>query len=333
MTGRHIHFEFLCALAPTGLLSPQEQAELRNHVRHCPECANRVTELVDLGGRILLAEAHEDCPSRAPSGALDRFQARALREGIPLHPDPPRSPLTHTLGLATATLIAALTIAATLPGGSILRRSLSIETSKRAYPSHSSGAASPIANQESPSSTQVVPAAVQVHVQHARRFSRRNMQTAIVSTESGTVRPSLPFEPGRYARVNLAWHMPSYPRFSSAKYSPTPDTLFAFAYPDFTYSGSAAARSLDVAEFRRAGASEIAQLLEDSESGPFRNIKFRNINRSVFARPALALNARAFGSSMQDPRSALDLNAYLPSANLELKSSVPRFHLPQDAAE
>jgi hypothetical protein len=122
--------------------------------------------------------------------------------------------------------------------------------------------------------------------------------------------------------------MPSYPRFSSAKYSPTPDALFAF-----TYSGSAAARSLDVAVFRRAGASEIAQLLEDSETGPFQNIKFRNINRSVFARPALALNTRALRSSTQDPRSVLDLNAYLPNAKLELKSSVPRFHLPQDTAE
>ena len=154
------------------------------------------------------------------------------------------------------------------------------------------------------------------------------MQIAIASTESGTVPPSLPFEPDRYARLNLASYMQSYPRFSSAKYSPTPDTLFAFAYP-----GSAAAQSHDVAEFRRAGLSEIAQLLEDSESGPFRNIKFRNINRSVFARSALTLHARAFGSSRQDPRAALDLNAYLPSAKLELKSSVPRFHLPQDTAE
>lgn len=323
MTRRHIHFEFLCALAPSGQLLPQEQAELRDHVRHCPECTHRLAELVDLGGRILPVEALKDCPSRAPSGALERFQVRALREGIPLHPDPPRSPSTHTLGLAAAVLIAALTIAVTLPGGSILRRSFSIETSKRTYRSHPSGATSPIANQESPTSTHAGSAVVQVHAQHARRFSRRNMQTAIASTESGTLRPSLPFEPGRYARVNLAWHMPSYPRFSSAKYSPTPDTLFAFAYP-----GSVAARSHDVAEFRRAGASEIAQLLEDSESG-----SFRDINRSVFARPALTLNARALGSSTQDPRSALDLNAYLPSAKLELKSSVPRFHLPQDAAE
>jgi len=149
------------------------------------------------------------------------------------------------------------------------------------------------------------------------------MQTPIASMESDTVRPSLLFESDRHAHLNLAWHMPSYPRFSSAKSSPTPDTLFAFTYP-----GSVATRSLDIAEFRRAGASEIAQLLEDSESAPF-----RNINRSVFARPAFTLNARALGSSTQDPRSALDLNAYLPSAKLELKSSVPRFHLPQDVAE
>jgi hypothetical protein len=154
------------------------------------------------------------------------------------------------------------------------------------------------------------------------------VQIAIASTESSTVPPSLPFEPDRYARLNLASYMQSYPRFSSAKYSPTPDTLLAFTYP-----GSAAAQSHDVAEFRRAGLSEIAQLLEDSESGPFRNIKFRNINRSVFARSALTLHARAFESSTQDPRAALDLNAYLPSAKLELKSSVPRFHLPQDTAE
>jgi len=321
MTRRHIHFEFLCALAPSGQLSPQEQAELRNHAQHCPECAHRLAELVDLDGQILLADTFKDCPSRAPSGALDRFQARALREGIPLHPDPPRSPLTHTLGLAAAVLIAALTIAATLPGGSILRRPFAIETSKRTYPSHPSETTSPIGNQESPASTHASPAAVQVHAQHVRRFIRRNMQTA--STESPTARPSLPFEPGRYARVNLAWHMPSNPHFSSAKYSPTPDALFAFSYP-----GSAAARSHDVAGFRRADASEIAQLLEDSESGPF-----RNINRSLFARSPFTLNARALGSSTQDPRSALDFNAYLPGAKLELKSSVPRFHLLQDAAE
>lgn len=326
MTGRHIHFEFLCSLAPLGLLSPQEQVELRDHAQHCPECAHRLAELVDLGGRILLADAFKDCPSRAPSGALDRFQVRARREGIPLHPNPPTSPLTHTLGLAAAVLIAALTIAAILPGGLILKRPFSNETSKSAHPS---AATSSIADRESPSSTQDVPAAVRVHAQHARRFSRRNVQIAIASTESGTVRPSLPFESGRYAHVNVAWHMPSYPRFFSAKYSmPVPDASFAFSYP-----GLAATRSYDVAEFRRTGLSEIAQLLEDSESGSFRNIKFRNINRSVFARPALTLNARALGSSTQDPRPALDLNAYLPSAKLELKSSVPRFHLPQDAAE
>ena len=325
MARRHIHFEFLCTLAPIGQLLQQEQAELRNHARHCPECAHRLAELVDLGGQILLAEALHDCPSRAPSGALERFQARALREGIPLHHAPPRSPLTHTLGLVAVVLIAALTIAAALPGGSILRRSFSIETSKSAHPS---AATSSIAQQESPASTHTGPSVVRTHAQHARPLSRRNVQTAIASTESGTVRPSLPFESDRYARLNLAWHMPSYPRFSSAKYSPTPDTLFAFTYP-----GSAAARSRDVAEFRRAGASEIAQLLEDRESGPSRNIKFRNIDRSVFARPALTLNARALGSSTQDRRSALDLNAYLPNAKLELKSSVPRFHLPQDAAE
>jgi hypothetical protein len=320
MTRRHIHFEFLCALSPSGHLLPHEQAELRNHALDCPECAHRLAELVDLGGQILVAEALKDCPSRAPSGALERFQARALREGIPLHLDPPRSPLTHALGLAATVLIAALTIAVTLPGGLILRRSFPIETSKRTYTSET---ASPIANQESPASTHTGPAAVRVRAQHRRPLSRRNMQTAIASTESGTVRPSLPFESDPYARLNLAWHMPSYPRFSSAKSSPTPDALFAFTYP-----GSTAARSLDVAGFRRAGASEIAQLLEDSESGPF-----RNINRSVFAHPAFILNARALGSSTQDPRSALDLNAYLPGAKLELKSSAPHFHLPQDAAE
>jgi hypothetical protein len=320
MTPRHIHFEFLCALAPSGQLLPDEQVELRDHVRHCASCAYSLAELVGLGGQILLAEVHEDCPSRTPSGALERFQARALREGIPLHPRPPRSLLTHTLGLASAVLIAALTIAATLPGRSILRGSFPIETSKRTDPFR---ATSPIANQESPSSTHAGPAAVRVQAQHARRFTRRNTQTAIASMESGTVSLPLPFESDRHARLNLAWHMPSYPRFPSAKYSQTPDALFAFTYP-----GSVAARSLDVAEFRRAGASEIAQLLEDSESGPF-----RNNNRSVFARPAFTLNARALGSSTQDLRSALDLNAYLPSAKLELKSRVPRFHLPQDAAE
>ena len=213
MTGKHIHFEFLCAHAPTGLLSSQEQAELLNHARHCSECAHRLAELVDLGGQILLTEALKDCPRRAPSGALERFQARALREGIPLHPDKPRSSLTHTFGLATAVLIAALTIAATLPGGSILRRSFSNQASERTYPSHPYETASAVANPESPSSTHAGPAAVQVHAQHARRFSRRNKQTAIVSTESGTVRPSLPFASDRYARLNLAWHMPSYPRF------------------------------------------------------------------------------------------------------------------------
>ena len=313
MIRRHIHFELLCALAPTGQLSPQEQAELRDHAHNCAKCALRLVELIDLGGELLLAL--KDRPGRTPTGALDRFQVRALREGIPLHPEVPTSSLAHALSLAATVIVAVLMVAAILPGSSTLKRTFSVETSKHI---HSPAASSPIAVP-----TLARPNITQAHVQHARRPSRRNIQTAGALMETGSVPPLHPFALGQYASLNIVSRMPFYPSFSSATASIQPNELFTL-----TYLRAASAHGRDLVKFRAADASEIAQLLGDSELGPF-----RSMNRSELVHPVFTLNARVLGSSMQASRSDLDLDAYLPSANLELKSSAPRFHLPQDAAE
>jgi hypothetical protein len=316
MTGRHIHFEFLCALAPSGQLSPQEQAELRDHARHCAKCAQRLAELIDLGGEIFLTEALKEYPSRFPSGARERFQARALREGIPLHPDPSSLPLAHVFGLAATVLIAALTIAATLPGVSILRRSFPIESSKQIHPSKMPFA---VAKLESSLSEQAGPATARIHARHAR-LSRRNIQAAIASRETGAVPLLRPFALGRYARLNAAWH---YPPFSSTPQPVQSDALLALTYPRV-----ASARSHEQGEFRGADGYTVAQLWTNSEFGAS-----RYVNQGAFTRTTFRLNARAFEPPALEPHSSLDLDAYLPSAKLDLRPNIPRFHLLQDSAE
>jgi RNA polymerase sigma factor (sigma-70 family) len=76
------------------------------------------------------------------------------------------------------------------------------------------------------------------------------------------------------------------------------------------------------------GVYTVAQLWTNSEFGAS-----QYVNQGAFTRTTFRLNARAFEPPALELHSSLDLDAYLPSAKLDLRPNIPRFHLLQDSAE
>jgi len=89
----HEHYEVLCALAATGQLAGPEKADLDEHCLHCAACRDQLQELVSLGVQLQLDAAIHATSVSMPAGSLERFRARAIREGIaprtaPARPSP-----------------------------------------------------------------------------------------------------------------------------------------------------------------------------------------------------------------------------------------------------
>ena len=101
----HQLYERLCTLAATGQLSASEKVTFDEHCLHCPTCGDHLLELALVTNRLLLHVAAHATPAPMPAGSLERFRARAIREGIALHPVPTRSTSSFTLASATAVLI------------------------------------------------------------------------------------------------------------------------------------------------------------------------------------------------------------------------------------
>jgi hypothetical protein len=86
MTANHTHFESLCALAASGQLTKVELAELHEHSEECPICSDQITELAQVSAGLFCAHVGKQPRGRMPNGMLERFIARANREGVPLDP-------------------------------------------------------------------------------------------------------------------------------------------------------------------------------------------------------------------------------------------------------
>lgn len=83
MNTDHRFFEMQCALAVVGELDERASAELMNHAAECAECRHRLAEMASVVGK--LSNLH--CcavPGGMPREMMERFRARAIREGIPL---------------------------------------------------------------------------------------------------------------------------------------------------------------------------------------------------------------------------------------------------------
>ena len=84
MTMGHRQYEVACALAASGQLSDEEFAEFARHLDRCSDCRGRLAELALVSSGITLVRAAKIPRPGAPKGMLERFIARAAREGIPL---------------------------------------------------------------------------------------------------------------------------------------------------------------------------------------------------------------------------------------------------------
>ncbi|HXZ32911.1 MAG TPA: hypothetical protein VEH30_11570 [Terriglobales bacterium] len=84
----HSKYEELAALYAGGHLTHQEQEELNEHLRLCPDCRNAEREFEDLVrsglplARSTFLEFVDSLKDRPDAGALERFVARARGEGI-----------------------------------------------------------------------------------------------------------------------------------------------------------------------------------------------------------------------------------------------------------
>jgi hypothetical protein len=78
----HEHYAILCTLAATGQLDALEEIEFDEHRMHCFVCRERVQDLHSIGAQLILNAALQSTSSSMPAGSLERFRARAIREGI-----------------------------------------------------------------------------------------------------------------------------------------------------------------------------------------------------------------------------------------------------------
>jgi hypothetical protein len=114
MTIDHRHFEINCVLAAGGQLADREFVELMNHLRGCDACQNRLIEMAFIGSQLALARKTKVAAPTNSNGLLERFTARAAREGIQLKPTT-KTRFVHKLAGASALVLAsALLLAVTL---------------------------------------------------------------------------------------------------------------------------------------------------------------------------------------------------------------------------
>jgi hypothetical protein len=127
----HERYEELAALFAGGFLSEQEDRELREHAKVCPECLKAEAEFSGLfRSGLPLTSAIREFLQRARTqsydGIRDRFLQRARREGVIFSADvyrtgPRRTKRVWTIAAATVAL--AMVLLVTLYGSGINNRS------------------------------------------------------------------------------------------------------------------------------------------------------------------------------------------------------------------
>jgi hypothetical protein len=95
MKTRHRRYEILCLLSSSGQLSEPQLEKLRVHALDCSACWARIRSATALDANLHIAGlAGKRHRCNGPEGMVDRFTARAIREGIPL-PNRSSRPLAH----------------------------------------------------------------------------------------------------------------------------------------------------------------------------------------------------------------------------------------------
>ena len=79
------HFEMLAALAVAGQVTEAELSELNQHAAHCLPCAQRLSEMEIASRQLFFVKALTTRDVNTPVGMQERFMARAIEAGVPLH--------------------------------------------------------------------------------------------------------------------------------------------------------------------------------------------------------------------------------------------------------
>ena len=98
----HESYEVLCALAATGQLDACEKPNFDEHCLHCSACRDQLQDLVSIGLQLQLDAALHAISASMPTGSLERFRARAIREGIAPRSAPARPSASYALASAAA---------------------------------------------------------------------------------------------------------------------------------------------------------------------------------------------------------------------------------------
>jgi hypothetical protein len=101
----HELYEVLCTLAATGQLAAPEKANFDEHCLHCPACRDQLQDLIYVGVQLQLDAAIHTTSASLPAGSLERFCARAIREGIAPSAASVRPSPSYALASAAAVLV------------------------------------------------------------------------------------------------------------------------------------------------------------------------------------------------------------------------------------
>lgn len=101
----HEPYEVLCALAATGQLVGPEKANFDDHCIQCPACRRQLQDLISIGLQLQDHAAIHAVSVPMAAGSLERFRARAIREGIALRSAPARPSTSYALASAAAVFV------------------------------------------------------------------------------------------------------------------------------------------------------------------------------------------------------------------------------------
>lgn len=101
----HEPYEVLCALAATGQLVGPEKANFDDHCIQCHACRRQLQDLISIGVQLQEEAALHAISAPMAAGSLERFRARAIREGIALRSAPARPSASYALASAAAVFV------------------------------------------------------------------------------------------------------------------------------------------------------------------------------------------------------------------------------------
>lgn len=106
----HECYEILCALEATGQLAGPESADFDEHCVRCTACREKLQDFISVGAQLQLDPAVHETEASLPEGSLERFRARAIREGIAPRVESEEVPPLYALasGAAIFFIIAAM---------------------------------------------------------------------------------------------------------------------------------------------------------------------------------------------------------------------------------